>query len=296
MALLAPPAFSCELAWRDRVQQLTAKVQGEGAAIAVVAAHSKVGSPWLINLAGDRYFVPASLVKLFTTAAALELFQPDFRISTRLWGSGVNNGRVDRLILEGNGDPSFNSAQLRRLVQQLTQAGIKRVGTIQLRDRLAAQLPSGWEWQDLVAEYGAVPHGLVINFNALAWQVQPGKHLGDRVIFRWQTPELATGWQVENRALTVEQGGQIEVERQLDQPKLTITGSLALNDGGEQGATVVLDPRANFQGHLELELKRQGIWLESELAPQPEPNSKHPPEQILAVVYSPRLKELVSTT
>ncbi|MDX1977453.1 MAG: D-alanyl-D-alanine carboxypeptidase, partial [Pseudanabaenaceae cyanobacterium bins.68] len=47
---------------------------------------------------------------------------------------------------------------------------------------------------------------------------------------------------------------------------------------------------------LELELKRQGIWLESELAPQPEPNSKHPPEQILAVVYSPRLKELVSTT
>lgn len=289
--VLVLPSWGCDLTGRDRLNQITTKLEAQGASVAVVAAESKVGSPWLINWAGDRYFVPASLVKLFTTAAALTRLQPDFRIPTRLWGKGSKYGLLDDLILEGNGDPSFNSMQLQRLVRQLAQTGIKRINRIQFRDRLAADLPSGWEWQDLIEEYGAPPHGLIINFNALAWRLEPGKKLGDQAIFRWQTPELAQDWQVENRAVTSHHSSEWQIQRQLNQPKLTITGRLALGAQPEQGATVVLDPPINFQRHLELELKNQGILVQNQ-PPSPKPQ----PEQLLAIVYSPSLKALISTT
>ena len=57
----------------------------------------------------DKKFIPASVFKLFTNFAALEVLGPDTRFNTRLYVQGkIINGHLDgNLILESDGDASF---------------------------------------------------------------------------------------------------------------------------------------------------------------------------------------------
>ena len=59
----------------------------------------------------DRLFMPASVTKLFTTAAALDQLGPDFRYETRLYVAGPVEDSVlaGNLIVRGAGDPVHRS-------------------------------------------------------------------------------------------------------------------------------------------------------------------------------------------
>ena len=78
----------------------------------------------------DKSMNPASVVKLVTTHAALDLLSPVFRWKTQIYRDGeLLNGFVNgNLIIKGFGDPSLNEAELRRLLVSLRQAGVKRIG------------------------------------------------------------------------------------------------------------------------------------------------------------------------
>ncbi|QJQ95013.1 MULTISPECIES: D-alanyl-D-alanine carboxypeptidase/D-alanyl-D-alanine-endopeptidase [Halomonadaceae] len=78
----------------------------------------------------DRQLSPASVTKIYLSAAALERWGPQHRFTTRL----VTTGNVDGegilqgdLILEGGGDPGLVSEDLWRLAQQLRQRGIRGI-------------------------------------------------------------------------------------------------------------------------------------------------------------------------
>lgn len=85
-----------------------------------------------------RKFVPASNMKVPSTAAALSLLGPDFRYQTSLWAAGEVD--LDTSTLEGDlvlipsGDPTFSrrfyptaSAPLDSLAVQIRDAGIRTV-------------------------------------------------------------------------------------------------------------------------------------------------------------------------
>src|SRR5690606_20749025 len=57
----------------------------------------------------QKNFVPASVQKLLTTAAALDALGPDFRYSTSLWADGaVRDGTLQgHLVVRGSGDPTI---------------------------------------------------------------------------------------------------------------------------------------------------------------------------------------------
>ena len=77
----------------------------------------------------EKSMNPASVMKLVTTNAALELLTPAYRWKTEVYRDGsVNNGVLEgNLIIKGAGDPSFGEAELRRLIVSLLQAGIKQI-------------------------------------------------------------------------------------------------------------------------------------------------------------------------
>lgn len=77
----------------------------------------------------DKGMNPASVMKLVTTNAALELLSPTFRWKTEVYKNGtVTNGILDGdLIIKGYGDPSFKSQDFWRLLMALQQAGIKKI-------------------------------------------------------------------------------------------------------------------------------------------------------------------------
>lgn len=72
---------------------------------------------------------PASNQKLITAAAALHYLGPDFTYRTGLFGT-LQNGRVAKLVIRGEGDPSLSSAALERMVEALLSRGVRAVGEI----------------------------------------------------------------------------------------------------------------------------------------------------------------------
>ncbi len=72
---------------------------------------------------------PASVMKLVTTYAALDLLTPTYRWKTEIYRDGsVSNGVLNgNLIIKGYGDPSFKAQDFWRLLMSLQQAGIKNI-------------------------------------------------------------------------------------------------------------------------------------------------------------------------
>ncbi len=72
---------------------------------------------------------PASVMKLVTTRAGLDLLGPAYRWKTEVYRDGaVNNGALDgNLIIKGYGDPSFKAQEFWRLLMAVQQSGIKEI-------------------------------------------------------------------------------------------------------------------------------------------------------------------------
>ncbi len=119
-----------------RLRRLLARLGGGGAALIVDDRGAVVAS-----LRAQTRLVPASNVKLFTTAAALELFGPEQRWQTRVvTAAGPDTeGRVSGpLYLVGGGDPTLASGlggptastggpTLAELARAVRDAGVRRV-------------------------------------------------------------------------------------------------------------------------------------------------------------------------
>lgn len=103
-------------------------LQAQGGAVSALAVDLASGRT-LARLNPDRRLTPASLTKLFTTAAALEAWGPAKTFSTRLLATRAPHGDVvpGDLMLLGGGDPGLTHAQLWTLAMQLKSAGIDRV-------------------------------------------------------------------------------------------------------------------------------------------------------------------------
>ena len=72
---------------------------------------------------------PASNQKLAVTLAALDELGPRFRIPTRVYGEGNQDGATwrGRLVVKGYGDPTLSREDLKKLVREVKSRGIRRV-------------------------------------------------------------------------------------------------------------------------------------------------------------------------
>jgi D-alanyl-D-alanine carboxypeptidase/D-alanyl-D-alanine-endopeptidase (penicillin-binding protein 4) len=152
----------------------------------------------------DKLFLPASNMKLVTTAVGLARLGPDFRWSTTLLARGrVHDGVLDGdLVVRGTGDPSF-STHMRgdaRLPLQALADSLRAHGITRVRGRILAapspfpddEIGYGWEASDLDAPYGAGVSALYFNegFNEVV--VRGGARAGDPVSVAMRPLELAT--------------------------------------------------------------------------------------------------------
>ena len=59
----------------------------------------------------DLPFVPASTLKVVTTAAALHRLQPDYQFLTEVLADNIRGSSVGNLFLKGYGDPHLVSEE-----------------------------------------------------------------------------------------------------------------------------------------------------------------------------------------
>ncbi len=94
-----------------------------------VIIRSVDGANPVITHNGAKSLNPASVMKLVTTNAALDLLTPAYRWKTEIYQDGVvsNGVLTGNLIIKAYGDPSFKAQEFWHLLMRLQQAGIKEI-------------------------------------------------------------------------------------------------------------------------------------------------------------------------
>jgi len=124
-----------------------------------------------------KSLIPASVMKLVTSAAALELLGPDYTFKTIIGYTGSLNKRNGRLtgniVIKGGGDPGLGSNNfsdhyqdfLSRWVAEIKKLGIKKIDGRVITDDSYYDyqpVPAKWLWEDAGNYYGAGAYGLSV--------------------------------------------------------------------------------------------------------------------------------------
>jgi D-alanyl-D-alanine carboxypeptidase/D-alanyl-D-alanine-endopeptidase (penicillin-binding protein 4) len=221
----------------------------------------------------DKYFMPASNMKNFTVAAALEKLGPDFRFVTSVYAnakpdaSGTVKGD---LRIYGRGDISISTAfnngdyfkGLDNLVDKIYAAGVRRADGDLVGDESYFKgfaIPLTWEWDELQWYDGAEISALPINNNAVDLSVMPGKTNGSPCsVTVLPSTSLMT---VANECSTTNANHprMLKVLKPLSLNTLEVSGSMPLGDKGFTGYVAFTHPAEMFMDLLRQRLQLKGI-------------------------------------
>jgi serine-type D-Ala-D-Ala carboxypeptidase/endopeptidase (penicillin-binding protein 4) len=233
-----------------------------------------------------RYFVPASNVKLFSTALALARLGPDHRYRTRVIGEAPPDsaGRLaGPLVLVGGGDPNLSGrtipyrkdskrgnplAVIEDLADQVVGAGVRRVNGDVIGDDTAyvwAPYPEGWAAEDPVWEYGAPVSALTVSDNALTLTIVPGAREGEPA--RISTSPAVEFYQLDNRIrTTAKPNGRVYVDRQPGSLQVRLWGSLPLKGAARSAVLGIEDPALYAAMAFRAALVRRGVAVSGRAA------------------------------
>ncbi|WP_353932848.1 D-alanyl-D-alanine carboxypeptidase/D-alanyl-D-alanine-endopeptidase [Okeanomitos corallinicola TIOX110] len=240
----------------------------------------------LYSQESEKYFIPASNTKLFTTAAALQKLGANFRIRTSVYQDADGVLRV-----VGRGDPSLKNEQLTILAKQLYQKGIREVDQLIADDSYfkGDVVHPSWQWEDVQFYYGAPVNSLIVNENAAVINLLPQK-VGETLKINWSNPLESYKWQVKNSSVTTQENesGVVEVSRDLQGQTLKIKGNLPVNAKPDITAIAVFDPVDNFISHFRVSLLKEGIRVKKTSI-----NNSDKKDQEIAAIESPLLSDLL---
>ena len=214
----------------------------------------------LFHLNENRNFLPASNLKLVTTAAALGTLGPDYHYTTRLLTDGeIKRGVLKgNLIIRGNGDPTFGSPSMypgkdpayifEAWADSLEKLGIEKIDGDIIADPdyfSTDSYPEGWAIEDMPYYFSTSSSGLSFADNTVSVSITPGLRNGSKALYEL-SPETEY-LSVDNSAVThevkIKHKGKdtstyipvntIKVTREPGENTITITGSI------EKGAPVV---------------------------------------------------------
>ena len=133
----------------------------------------------LLDVNSNLSIIPASTLKLITTATALKLLGPNFKFETTIWhnGSIVDGVLYGDLCITGGADPTLGSeymfgqnknAFLQEWLAAVKTAGIKSIaGNIVVDPSIFndQDVPQTWIWEDLGNYFGAAAQGIALYDN-----------------------------------------------------------------------------------------------------------------------------------
>jgi D-alanyl-D-alanine carboxypeptidase/D-alanyl-D-alanine-endopeptidase (penicillin-binding protein 4) len=145
--------------------------------LAVVVQELGAATPRL-QAQADVPMQPASLFKLVTTTAALDLLGPAFSWPTQVWLDGpVRRGVLHgSLVIKGSGDPKLVVERLWLLLRRVRQLGVRGIDGDIVLDRTAFAAPAGspadFDGQPL-EPYNVQPDALLLNFKSVIFGFVP---------------------------------------------------------------------------------------------------------------------------
>ena len=259
---------------RAAIQEVLARPELAPAQTAVKVASLDTGRV-LFEENAIKLLHPASVMKTYTVAAALDRLTPDFRFKTSVYAksqpdtAGTIHGD---LTIYGRGDPSisarFNNGDYNKVIDDLatriSAAGVKRVEGDLVGDEsyfTGAPLGFGWEWADVQWYSGAEVSALSINDNSLDLFVKPGASVGAQCVITTGPPTPLVRFT--NRTTTTARGTKREVSvyRALGSNVIEVGGSLPLGDPGSTLIIAAPRPALVFIYMLRAALAARGVTI-----------------------------------
>ena len=216
---------------------------------------------------GGEMMQPASTMKLFSTAVALDRFGPEYSFSTEVLRDGAlaPDGKLQgNLYLRGEGDPSMSARffkdpnlPMATLARSIAAAGVKNVSGDLVYDASAfddRKIPEGWKTSYLGASYAARVSALSLNENLVWVVVSPAGKVAQVTL----EPVTTTIPVRSNVRVGSGRGGRITARRAAD-GGIDVAGTIGSLSGPLRYSLVVEDPALFAVGALRAALQNVGV-------------------------------------
>ena len=268
----------------------------------------------------ERLFVPASNMKLLTTALALSKLGADYRLATQVGAEvpiGADGSLPGDLELVGGGDPSLSGREypyrshaspgavysfraIEELADQLVAHGLKRIdGNIIGDDSryVWEPQPGPWSSDSASREYGAPVSALILHDNTFVLTLRPAEHPGGLARIALAPP--FENFVIDNHVVTMERGARrIRFYRSASGRELHLWGTIPKGDAGYAQELAIGDPALYAAEVLRDALLRRGISIRGDAVashrfPDESAEAASAPAVSLAEHHSPPLFELL---
>ncbi len=269
----------------------------------IIASHNK-----------DMALGSASVMKLVTTAAALETLGPDFTFITKIGYTGSLNAADSTLngylVIKGGADPTVLSEYFPDHQPDITdlwaeaicRAGIKKVKGSVISDARVFDYhpaPGGWNWSDLGNYYGAGAHGICLFDNMYRIHFSTGDK-GSRPEITAIEPGIP-GLTLENRLIASGKRDNGYVYLEPYGSHAAIKGEIPPDRDDFVLKASIPDPPLLAAGLLQEALENRGVDFEKRpasirLSPSFVYKHRSSPEMVVLTSYSPPLSEIIRVT
>lgn len=254
----------------------------------------------------QRSLIPASVNKIATTAAALEILGPGFRFRTAIGYTGKVNAQSGILkgdmIIHGGCDPAFYSRYFKdyyagtfeEWAEKISKSGIKKIRgnlIVDVSSMNNATIPGDWNWEDIGNYYGTGVSAMTYSDNSYDIHLRSPEHEGQPAKVVYTDPEI-NGLDLENKVVssnvnldrTVVYGAPLSYQQ-------TVNGAIpkARPDFVVKAASP--DPAVSAAFTFRKALLRKGIVIEGRILKRTQP--KQLQVKVLDEKRSPELKELI---
>jgi D-alanyl-D-alanine carboxypeptidase/D-alanyl-D-alanine-endopeptidase (penicillin-binding protein 4) len=278
-----PPARADVERFRERVDTALAASGPDKGAWGLLVSDAETGEVLYARNA-DRYFMPASNAKLFTTALALATLGPDYRVRTVLASNGaVGAGGVlsGDLVLLGRGDANLSNRKfpynkkeeregppekvLAELCDAIAASGLKEItGDVIADDSLFQheKFPSGWLVDDLLWSYGAAVSAIAVDDNTFTLELRPGDREGDPA--RYDAGLARDFYTIENTVVSAARGSEekLAVARDPGSRLIHVSGAMPLDAQPRRLTIAVEEPAEYAAGLLASLLAGRGVKID----------------------------------
>jgi D-alanyl-D-alanine carboxypeptidase/D-alanyl-D-alanine-endopeptidase (penicillin-binding protein 4) len=295
----------------EKILQTNPVDKGEWGLLVVDAATGET----LYEKNAERYFMPASNMKLLTTALALDKLGPDYRFRTTVETKGKLSARgklLGDLILVGRGDPNLSNRKfpfdtkeefdgppervLAELADDVVARGVKEItGDVVGDDSYfpRERYPDGWEIDDMVWEYGAAISAIVVNDNTVALTLTPGEKAG--AVVQASVEPATPDFVVKNEVTTIasKEKADLRLTREPGAVTVVVSGVLPARSAPRKLVLAIQEPAIHAATLLRKLLIERGVKVRGKVRAQHDPDPAEATRTVLAEHLSLRLGDTV---